>query len=137
MNSKNLKNIKIVKVEISAEDKLKKALNSLKKECIRVMPSKSGFEASQAIDTRFGGSAYAEEGDSVPTCKCCGKPLTFVFQYREKYDKELKPSGNLNSVYYCFDCTPIGRTEEEKGQWEVVVHKIGRASCRERVSLCV
>ena len=119
----NKKDIKIVKVEISAEDRLKKYLKGLKKECIRVMPSKSGFEASQAIDTRFGGSAYAEKGDKAPLCECCKKPLTFIFQYREKYDKDLNPSGALKSVYYCFDCIPIGRAEEEKGQWAVITHK--------------
>ena len=120
---KNKKEIKIVKVEISAEDRLKKALNCLKKECIRVMPSKSGFDKSQAIETRFGGSAYAEHGDKAPVCKGCGKPLTFIFQYRDSYNKELKPSGSLHSVYYCFDCTPIGRPEEEEGQWAVVTHE--------------
>ena len=119
----NKKDLKIVKVEISPEDKLKKALNSIKKECIRVMPTETGFDNSQAVDTRFAGSAYAEKGDKAPICKCCGKPLTFIFQYREKYDKDLKPSGELYSVYYCFDCTPIGRAEEEEGQWAVVAHK--------------
>ncbi len=117
------KDIKIVKVEISAEDRLKKALNKIKKECIRVMPSSAGFETSQAIDTRFGGSAYAEKGEKAPICEHCGKPLTFIFQYRGKYDKDLKPSGDLYSVYYCFDCVPIGRAEEEKGQWAIVTHK--------------
>ena len=119
----NKKDIKIVKVEISPEDKLKKALNKLKKECIRVMPSNTGFEKTQAIETRFGGSSYAEKDDVVPVCKSCGKPLTFIFQFREKFDKDLKPSGKLYSVYYCFDCTPIGRPEDEKGQWAVVSHK--------------
>ena len=117
------KDIKIVKVEISPEDKLKKALNSIKKECIRVMPTETGFDNSQAIETRFAGSAYAEKDDKAPICKSCGKPLTFIFQYREKYDKNLKPSGDLYSVYYCFDCTPIGRADEEEGQWTVVTHK--------------
>lgn len=119
----NKKDIKIVKVEISAEDRLKQALNKIKKECIRVVPSKNGFDKSQACDTRFGGSAYAEKGDKAPVCECCGKPLTFIFQYRDKYDKDLNPSGDLHSVYYCFDCVPIGRVEEEKGQWAVVTHK--------------
>ncbi len=119
----NKKELKIVKVEITPEDKLKKALNKLKKECIRVMPTNAGFDKSQAIDTRFGGSAYSEKGDKVPVCEGCGKPLTFIFQYRDKYDKDLNPSGDLHSVYYCFDCTPIGRPEEEKGQWAVISHK--------------
>lgn len=117
------KNMKIVKVEVSAEDRLKKALNMLKKECIRVMPTKNGFDKSQAADTRFGGPAYAEAGDKAPVCESCGKPMTFIFQFRDSYDKDMKPCGALHSVYYCFDCTPIGRPEEEKGQWVVVTHE--------------
>ena len=119
----NKKDLKIVKVEITPEDKLKKALDKLKKECIRVMPTNAGFDKSQAIDTRFAGSAYSEKGEKAPVCACCGKPLTFIFQYREKYDKDLNPSGDLHSVYYCFNCIPIGRPEDEKGQWAVITHK--------------
>ena len=122
------KDLKIVKVEISAEDRLKKALNMLKKECIRVMPIKSGFDKSMALETRFGGPGYAESKDEVPVCKCCGKPLTFVFQFRDSYDKDMKPCGALHSVYYCFDCTPIGRPEEENGQWRVITHENPDAS---------
>ena len=54
------KDLKIVKVEISAEDRLKQALNKIKKECLRVMPSEAGFDNSKSIETRFGGPAYAE-----------------------------------------------------------------------------
>ncbi len=116
------KDLKILKVEISPEDKLKKALNKIKKECIKINPNCCGFETSQACETRFGGSAYSEKNDKAPICNNCGKPLTFVFQFREKYDKDLKPSGKLYSVYYCFDCVPIGCADEEKGQWAVVAH---------------
>lgn len=117
------KKMKIVNLEISPESKLTQALKKLKKESVRVMPVKLGFDKSQAIDTRFGGFPYAEAGEKAPVCECCGKPLTFIFQFRDSYDKDLNPSGALHSVYYCFDCTPIGRPEEEKGQWKVVTHE--------------
>lgn len=124
MANKVKKDVKIVKVEITPESKLKKALEGLKKECIRIMPTKPGFDKSQAVETRFGGPGYLEAEDKVPVCTC-GKPLSFVFQFRESYDKDMKPSGALYSVYYCFDyaCGPIGRPEEEKGQWAVITHK--------------
>ncbi len=119
---KNKKDLKIVKLEMTLEEKLKKVLNKLKKECIRVMPVKAGFEPEHAIDTRFAGPAYAEKDDKIPVCECCGKPLTFIFQYREKYDEEMNPKGALYSLYYCFDCVPIGRQDEEKGQWAIISH---------------
>lgn len=101
---------------------LKKALNGLKKECIRVTPEKPGFTDAQAIAVRLGGSAYAEAGDKAPICSGCGKPLSFIFQFRAAYDEKLKPSGPLLTVFYCFNCTPIGRPDEEKGQWLVKSH---------------
>lgn len=117
------KDMKIVKVELKPEDRLKKALEKIKKECIRVMPVKAGFKKEQAADVRFAGPAYAEAGDKPVICEGCGKPLSFVFQFHDKYDENMKPSGDLHSVYYCFDCSPIGRPDEEHGQYLVVTHK--------------
>lgn len=125
---KNKNDVKVVKVEISAEDKLKKALNKLKKACIRVIPFRNEFLENQGAETRFAGSPYAEKGDEAPVCQGCGKPLTFIFQYRDSYNKDMEGKGELHSVYYCFDCTPIGRAEEEKGQWAVITHKEPEAS---------
>ena len=81
------------------KDKLKAALNALKKECIKVIPCNQGFVPEHAADIRFGGSAYAEKGDKDLVCPNCGKPLTFVFQFREKYDKSFRPSGSLFSAF--------------------------------------
>lgn len=105
------------------ENKLKAALNALRKECVKVVPSKTGFNNSMAAEVRFAGPAYAENGDKHLICPQCNNKLSFVFQFREKYDKNFKPSGSLFSVFYCFDCMPIGRHNEEIGQWAVVEHK--------------
>ncbi len=110
------------------KDKLKSALEALKRECVKVVPCSQGFSPEHAADIRFGGSAYAEKDEEKHICPNCGKLLTFVFQYREKYDKSFRPSGSLYSVYYCFDCMPIGRPSEEQGQWAVIEHKNADAS---------
>lgn len=98
-------------------DVLNRALNGLKRDCIKVTPAKPGFTEKQAAMVRFAGSAYAESGEKTPACSSCGEPLSFVFQFRASYDAALKPSGDLLTVFYCFRCMPIGRHEEEKGQW--------------------
>lgn len=104
------------------ESKLKAALTALKRECIRVMPCNPGFTPEQAADIRFCGPSYAEKGDKNLVCPQCKKPLSFVFQFREKYDKKFQPSGSLFSFFYCFDCIPIGRPSEELDQWQIVEH---------------
>ncbi len=96
-------------------EKLKRALNGLKRECFRVSPDKPGFNAKLAAEVRFAGPSYAEAGEKAPICTGCGKPLSFVFQFRPMADK--KNAGLLHCVFYCFNCMPIGRPEEEKGQW--------------------
>ncbi len=99
-------------------DKLKRALSALKRECLRVSPDKPGFNAKLAIDTRFGGPAYAEAGEKAPICPGCNKPLSFVFQFCPPQPGK-KAAGPLHCVFYCFNCMPIGRPAEEKGQWLV------------------
>ena len=99
------------------ENKLHNALNALKKECLRITPEKPGFANEHAAEIRFAGPAYAESGDKAPICNGCGKPLSFVFQFKTEQDAKLKLSGALHVVYYCFDCVPIGRPDDEKGQW--------------------
>ena len=99
-------------------EKLKRALNGLKRDCFRVTPEKPGFAAQQAADVRFAGPAYAEAGDQAPICSGCGQPLSFVFQFRADQPGK-KAQGQLLCVFYCFRCMPIGRPDEELGQWLV------------------
>jgi hypothetical protein len=102
-------------------EKLKRALNALKRQCFRVIPDKPGFNEKLATEVRFAGPSYAEAGEKAPVCDGCGKPLSFIFQFRPGPD-EKKSTGPLHCVFYCFNCMPIGRPEEEKGQWLVRVY---------------
>ncbi len=104
--------------------KLKAALKKLRKNCIKVTPHKSGFLPEEAVETRFAGPAYKESDEPPLACSQCKKELTFVFQFREKYHADLTPKGSLYTVYYCFNCMPIGlSSEEEEGQWQIIEFK--------------
>jgi len=108
------------KGENQVSEKLKRALAGLKKECLRVVPDKPGFLEKHAADVRFGGFAYAEKGDTAPICPDCKKPLSFICQFKVVDKNSLSEA--LLCVFYCFQCMPIGRPEEEKGQWAVRVY---------------
>lgn len=104
-------------------EELKSALKKIRKECIRVTAVKPGFAVEMAEEIRFAGPAYAENGDKKMICPDCGNELSFVFQFRKSFDKNLKPQGPLYCVFYCFKCMPIGRPEEETGQWQIRVYQ--------------
>ncbi len=100
-------------------EKLQNALKKLKKECVKVVPTKPGFANNMADEIRFAGPSYAEAGDKKPVCPDCGNELSFVFQFRTDFDAKLNPKGSLHSFLYCFKCMPIGRPKEETGQWQL------------------
>lgn len=104
-------------------DKLIAALKKIRKECVRVTAFKPGFAAQMADEIRFAGPAYAESADKKLICPDCGNELSFVFQFRKKFDSDMKPQGPLFCVHYCFKCMPIGRPAEESGQWKIIVYQ--------------
>ena len=67
--------------------------------------------------SKFGGTPYAEAGDSWPICTGCNQELTFVSQIRHE-------AGNQLAVfYYCFHCLPWGLDDELSGQWLIRLYE--------------
>lgn len=98
-----------------------RTLKELKKRALLIIPTDPSEIELKKTDTKFGGAPYAETGDKCPICAACGEKLTFVFQFRDNYDMDLKPSGPLHVFYYCFGCMPIETADE--GQWLVKTYK--------------
>lgn len=95
--------------------KIESLLKPMIKSCARIKAVPTDFSPEKATEIRFGGPAYAEKDSAVPICKSCGKPLSFVFQFREN---SIEKSGGLLQFFYCFSCLPWGGKDED-GQWLV------------------
>ncbi len=104
-------------------EKLLHELKQIKKDCYRVKISKPGFAPQMADNIRFAGPGYAETPEEKPVCPDCGNDLSFIFQFYAEFDKNNAPVGPLYVFYYCFKCMPIGRREEEEGQWALKVYQ--------------
>jgi len=94
-----------------SQDKLDNLLEPLILETQILDPSKSNEAKKVSLNSKFGGSPYAEEHDSWPQRPTCKNDLVFIAQLKD--DK----TGNLFVFYYCFECFPWGLGDEEKGQW--------------------
>jgi uncharacterized protein YwqG len=71
--------------------------------------------------TKFGGTPYAEQGDSWPICGGCDQRLAFVCQFNlaECGNDELGHKG-LYAFYYCHACSSWGDLPAElKNAWQV------------------
>lgn len=83
------------------------------KSVLQLEPKADAAAKNPDINSKFGGSPYAESGCDWPGCKTCSSKLTFVAQLKKHEDN------SLYVFYYCFDCSPWGMSDEERGQWLV------------------
>ncbi|SEQ73289.1 Uncharacterized protein YwqG [Amphritea atlantica] len=96
-----------------SKEKLDSLLKPLVKKAIKLEPRANDAALAASCHTKFGGSPYAEAGDTWPSCPTCKKELTFINQIHDEIEQQLFV------FYYCNECFPWGLGDEEKGQWLV------------------
>lgn len=97
-------------------EKIDSLLRPLVKKAIKLEPRADDEASVASCESKFGGTPYAEVGDSWPSCPTCKKELTFVNQIHDELEQ------HLFVFYYCNECSPWGLGDEQKGQWEVKLY---------------
>jgi hypothetical protein len=83
------------------------------------------------VGTCFGGTPYAESGESWPICPGCSQRLTFIGQFDTHAARlPLAPHLGLFTFFYCWNCRPAGCGGEIAGSWVVRVHATPAADRR-------
>ena len=101
------------------EETLEALLKPLIRQCTELIPTSNDSATVQSLDSKFGGTPYAEQSEQWPECPTCKQGLTFICQINANNCKhEIKDSA-LYTFYYCWECFPWGLRDEQKGQWIV------------------
>jgi hypothetical protein len=77
------------------------------------------------LATHFGGTPYAEAGETWPICPACKQSLTFIGQFDAREAPVAFGSRiGLFTFFYCWHCMPWGLDREMAGSWVVRNHPV-------------
>jgi uncharacterized protein YwqG len=105
---------------VNALANLRARLNDLVRPAIKLTATERIDPVRDLLESRFGGSPYAEAGDRWPVCHDCGRPLDFVCQFDLRGCGHAVPPGiDLFTFYYCWETGPWGLDGLKDVGWEV------------------
>lgn len=82
------------------------------------LASIEGSNSVSPVQSRFGGPAYAEEGEGWPECGGCKNPLTFIMQVNLQECRHPELTGiGLFAFFYCWSCSPWGLDGDPPASW--------------------